>query len=222
MFTGLIEEIGRMKHIATQGQSMILTIEATRIIKDIAVGDSIAVNGVCLTVIAFASSSFTLDVTPETFRKTNLKLLRSGSRVNLERAMPANGRFGGHIVQGHVDCVGTITSRYAEENAVVFRIQAAEPVILKYIIKHGSITVDGISLTIVRVSDRQFQVSIIPHTLAQTVLQDKQAGDTVNIECDLLGKYVEHLLMNKDRNSEQPNNKSGNITEGFLTQHGFM
>lgn len=221
MFTGIIEEIGRLRRIAKQGQAMILTIEASKILEDVRLGDSIAVNGVCLTVVAFDGSTFTADVMPETYRKTTLKLLQPGIRVNLERAMSAGGRFGGHIVQGHVDAPGTIVARHPEENAVVFRVEPDGSGNMKYVIPHGSITVDGISLTVVTVDERAFTISIIPHTLAQTVLYDKQPGDKVNIEYDLLGKYIDRLLSFRGR-EEDTAGRSGGLTMEFLAKNGFM
>ncbi|MDB5054394.1 MAG: riboflavin synthase subunit alpha [Bacilli bacterium] len=221
MFTGIIEEIGIMRTISRQGQAMILTISANRILADIHLGDSIAVNGVCLTVIAYDAVSFTVDVMPETYRRTNLKKLQNGNRVNLERAMSAHGRFGGHIVQGHVDSAGMITSRNTEQNAVVFTIAPEDKAILKYIIPRGSIALDGISLTVIRVTEESFAVSIIPHTLAQTILNDKQPGVSVNIECDLLGKYVERLLSYKAPNEALGSGKKEGITAAYLAEHGF-
>lgn len=221
MFTGIIEEIGTMRRITKQGQAMILTIGAKHILDDVHLGDSIAVNGVCLTVVQFDESSITVDVMPETFRRTSLQRLHVGDAVNLERAMAAGGRFGGHIVQGHVDSTGIITSRKPEENAVVFQIEPQERDILKYLIPHGSITVDGISLTLVHVDDRGFTVSIIPHTLAQTVLQRKHAGDEVNLEADVLGKYIEKLLLSRNPDPAAPG-KSSRLTEAFLSENGFL
>jgi riboflavin synthase len=220
MFTGIIEEIGTMRSISRQGQAMILGVQAKLILTDIHLGDSISVNGVCLTVIAFDRTSFTVDVMPETFRQTNLQKLQHGDRVNLERAMPAQGRFGGHIVQGHVDAPGQIISRSAEENAVTFTIEPNDPAILKYIIPRGSITLDGISLTVVRVVEGTFTVSIIPHTLAQTILNDKHAGASINIECDLLGKYIEKLLQYQGSAEGIPSKKAG-ITQAYLMENGF-
>lgn len=222
MFTGIIEETGRLRRIAKQGQAMILTIEASKILEDVRLGDSIAVNGVCLTVVAFDRSSFTADVMPETYRKTTLKLLQPGVRVNLERAMSAGGRFGGHIVQGHVDTPGRIVSRHPEENAVVFRVEPDESDNMKYVIPHGSIAIDGISLTVVTVDERTFTISIIPHTLAQTVLNDKQPGDKVNIEYDLLGKYIDRLLSFRGRKEDAAGRPGGGLTMEFLAKNGFM
>ncbi|QGQ96131.1 riboflavin synthase [Paenibacillus psychroresistens] len=220
MFTGIIEEIGTMRSISRQGQAMILGVQAKLILTDIHLGDSISVNGVCLTVIAFDTTSFTVDVMPETFRHTNLRKLQHGDRVNLERAMSAQGRFGGHIVQGHVDAPGRIVSRTVEENAVAFTIEPEDSAILKYIIPRGSITLDGISLTVVRVVEGTFTVSIIPHTLAQTILIDKHAGASINIECDLLGKYVERLLQFQGSTEGTASKKTG-LTHAYLVENGF-
>ncbi|MBD0380648.1 riboflavin synthase [Paenibacillus sedimenti] len=223
MFTGIIEEIGHMRRIHSQGQAMVLTIGAMKVLEDVHLGDSISVNGVCLTVIAYDTDSFSVDVMPETYRKTNLRKLQNGTRVNLERAMAANGRFGGHIVQGHVDTTATILSRIPEENAVVYRFEPENKQIFKYIIAGGSITIDGISLTVVSVTERDAAVSIIPHTLAQTILHDKKAGDTVNIECDVLGKYMERLLGFGPTGAAGGNqNRQGSLSESFLAEHGFM
>ncbi|RCX23206.1 riboflavin synthase alpha chain [Fontibacillus phaseoli] len=224
MFTGLVEEIGTMKSVGRQGEAMLLGISARVVTDGIKLGDSIAVNGVCLTVISFDKSSFTVDVMPQTYRHTNLLNLKQGSRVNLERAMAAGGRFGGHIVQGHVDGIGTILHTSHDQNAVVYEIEPAKPSMLKYIIPQGSITLDGISLTVVKVVEGRFSVSIIPHTLAETVLAFKRPGDTVNIECDVLGKYVEHLLNYGSARNGMQSDRVGNESSldlEFLSKHGF-
>jgi riboflavin synthase len=223
MFTGMIEEVGMLRRVERKGQAMVLSIAASRILEDIHPGDSISVNGVCLTVIAFDEGSFTVDVMPETFRRSTLKELPIGARVNLERAMPAQGRFGGHIVQGHVDSTGVVESRQQEDNAVVFRIVPADPAVLRYILPKGSIAVDGISLTVVDVSDTSFSVSIIPHTLEQTVLAERRPGQRVNLETDIIGKYMERLLcfrLNPDAGGTSPG--KGALTAEFLAEHGFM
>lgn len=224
MFTGIVEEVGRIKRISQKGQAMELTIEAQLILEDAKLGDSISINGVCLTITEFGSQYFCADVMPETFRKTTLHLLGHGSKVNLERAMIANGRFGGHIVQGHVDGVGIVRKRVNEENAVVFTIEPQDDALFRYMIDQGSITVDGISLTIVKVMEGAFTISIIPHTLAETVLQLRQVGDKVNLECDVLGKYVEKLLLSglDPNQSKQQNNKSSKLTADFLADNGFI
>lgn len=221
MFTGIIEEIGSLRSVQSKGQSMVLTIEAAKVLEDIRLGDSIAVNGVCLTAVAYDAKSFSVDVMPETFRQTNISKLGHGARVNLERAMLAGGRFGGHMVQGHIDGCGVIRSRHNEENAVVYVIEPDQKRMFRYIIGRGSITIDGISLTVVRTDETTFTVSIIPHTLAQTILNDKRVGDIVNLETDILGKYIEHL-MNDKQSSDSSDNKRNPITADFLAENGFI
>lgn len=225
MFTGLVEEVGTMKTIGRKGEAMLLGISATTVTDGLKLGDSIAVNGVCLTAVAFDRGSFTVDVMPQTYRHTNLKELRPGSPVNLERAMAADGRFGGHIVQGHVDGTGKITRTQRDQNAVVYEIEPANPSMFKYIISQGSIAVDGISLTVIETANGRLGVSIIPHTLAETALAYKREGDTVNLECDCIGKYVEHLLRYNQGFSGQgnPEQKTDSaIDMSFLTRHGFV
>jgi len=231
VFTGLIEEIGAVQKISRKGHTLVLTIGASRILDGVRIGDSIAVNGVCLTVVTYGGGSFDADVMPETFRHTTLHRLKPGDRVNLERAMSAQGRFGGHIVQGHVDTPGTIRERYAEENAVKFRIEPERRELFRYILPRGSICIDGISLTVVDADETTFSVSIIPHTLAQTVLQDKRPGDAVNLECDIIGKYVERLLFFSREGRLDGDNpafpaeggaaKQG-MTAAFLAEHGYL
>lgn len=193
MFTGLVEEVGVLSSITGNEQASRLVIRAERVLDGVQVGDSIAVNGICLTVTSYTANHFSVDVMPETMNKTNLRQLRPGQRVNLERAMRLGDRFGGHIVSGHVDGTGTILSRQPHANAVLFRIET-KPDVLKYIIPRGSICIDGISLTVVDVDETSFSVSIIPHTLAATSLQERRPGDSVNLEADVIGKYVERLL----------------------------
>ncbi|MEX2416157.1 MAG: riboflavin synthase [Paenibacillaceae bacterium] len=219
MFTGIIEEIGSLRSVQSKGQSMVLTIEADKVLEGIRLGDSIAVNGVCLTAVAYDTHSFSVDVMPETYRQTNISKLGHGARVNLERAMQIGGRFGGHMVQGHIDGCGAIRLRNNEENAVVYTIEPNDKKLLRYIIGRGSITIDGVSLTVVRADETSFTVSIIPHTLAQTILKDKRSGDVVNLETDILGKYIDHLMNYKE--SLNPNKKSP-ITEAFLAVNGFI
>jgi riboflavin synthase len=220
MFTGLIEEIGTIRAIRRQGEAMVLTVAAKKVLDGVQLGDSIAVNGVCLTVVSFDSNSFSADVMPETFRRTNLIELKPGSPVNLERAMMAGGRFGGHIVQGHVDGMGVIRSRMTDGNSVVFTIAPESPDLLRTMVPKGSVTLDGISLTVVNVdrSSGVFSVSVIPHTLKETVLQFKQPGDTLNIENDILGKYVDHLLEARQKETERP----GGLTVEKLRDNGFL
>ena len=216
MFTGIIEEVGVVKSIRMGAQSAVITIQAEKVMEDIHVGDSIATNGVCLTVTSFDKNSYSVDVMHETLRRTNLGTLKSGSRVNLERAMAADGRFGGHIVAGHVDDPGTITSMEKDDNAIWITIRTT-PAVLKYIVEKGSIAIDGISLTVARVDDKSFAVSVIPHTGANTTLLEKKPGDTVHLETDMVGKYVEKLL----RYEESEEKPQSGITMDFLKSHGF-
>ena len=173
MFTGIIEEMGTVKSIRKSANSAILTIGATKVLEETKIGDSIAVNGICLTVTEIESQFFKADVMHETLRRSSLNNLKTGSRVNLERAMAANGRFGGHIVSGHVDGVGTIAKIEKDDNAIWYTIKTA-PTILKYIVEKGSITIDGISLTVAKVSNENFAISAIPHTVQVTILKDKK------------------------------------------------
>ena len=212
MFTGIVEEIGIVKKIA-RGQKAYLEIQADKIFSDIHIGDSIAVNGVCLTVTSFSGKVFTADVMNETFSRSSLGSLNTGSHVNLERAMSANGRFGGHIVSGHIDGTGKITNIKKDGNAVWYKISADENII-KYTVEKGSIAIDGISLTVARVERDNFSVSIIPHTSEETILSEKQLGDTVNLENDIIGKYVERFL-NFDKTGKS------SITMDFLSKYGF-
>ena len=216
MFTGIIEEVGTVRRVLSGGTAGEISIRASTVLEGTHIGDSIAVNGVCLTVTGMTGDGFTADVMPETLRRTNLGRLNSDSRVNLERAMAAGGRFGGHIVSGHIDGVGTIRSMRREENAVWVTI-AAPTHILRLIVEKGSIAIDGVSLTVAEVTSETFSVSIIPHTGAQTILLSKRPGEQVNLENDVVGKYVQRLL--EPYQTETP--KSGGITEEFLMQYGF-
>lgn len=216
MFTGIIEEIGEIKSIKMGADSAVITIQARKVMEDIHIGDSIAMNGVCLTVTSHDRNSYSVDVMHETLRRTNLGQLKSGSKVNLERAMAADGRFGGHIVAGHVDDPGTITSMEKDDNAIWITVSTT-PSVLRYIVEKGSITIDGISLTVARVDDKSFAVSVIPHTGAHTTLLDKKPGDTVNLETDMVGKYVEKLLFCE----KEEKKASSGITMEFLQSHGF-
>ncbi|UTR04622.1 riboflavin synthase [Alkalihalobacillus sp. LMS6] len=215
MFTGIIEEKGTVTEIKKQDQAMQIVVRGDKVLSDVALGDSIAVNGVCLTVTAFTDHTFSVDVMPETFQATTLNQLKTHSAVNLERAMSPMSRFGGHIVSGHVDGKGTVVSRRRVENAVYFDIRV-QPERTKYIVQKGSVAVDGISLTVFSVKDNQFTISIIPHTLDETIIGSKQVGDEVNIECDVVGKYVERLLTANDTSIPK-----GNLTE-VLQENGYM
>lgn len=215
MFTGIIEEVGTVKKMQRGKDSVVLTIGATQVMEGTRIGDSIAVNGICLTVTDLHGDSFSADVMHETMNRSSLAKLTAGQRVNLERAMPANGRFGGHIVSGHVDGTGQIVDIRQDDVAVWYTI-AAGAEIMRYIVEKGSIAVDGISLTVARVKQDAFAVSTIPHTVRNTVLQDKSLGDTVNLECDVIGKYVEKLMQKAPENEQ----KSA-ITRDFLAKYGF-
>lgn len=223
MFTGLIEEIGTLRQNGRRGETMVLGIQASRIMDGLQIGDSVSCNGVCLTVTTIADSLFIVDVMPETYRSSSLKELKTGSPINLERAMIANGRFGGHIVQGHVDGTAHIEQIQSNQNAVIFQIAPTDHDLFRYIIPKGSITVDGISLTVVSVTNTSFTISIIPHTLKETVLAYRKAGDMVNIECDVLGKYVEHLLQYQSNTAnDATSQKKPSITSQFLQENGYM
>ena len=220
MFTGIVEEIGEIKNIKHGSKSAVLTIKGSVVTKDSKVGDSIAVNGVCLTATSIMGDIFTADVMAETMRRSSLGDLKQGSKVNLERAMLCNGRFGGHIVSGHIDGTGVIRNLEKEDNAVWVTI-AALPHILKYIVEKGSIAIDGISLTVAYVDSEVFKVSIIPHTAIETTLLTKNKGDTVNLENDIVGKYVEKLLgyNHKPDNNSTP---ESNIDMDMLSKYGFL
>jgi len=217
LFTGIIEEIGVVKSIVSGANSCELTVSANLVLDGTKTGDSIAVNGVCLTVTKMTSDSFTADVMPETLRRSALGSLKSGSTVNLERAMAADGRFGGHIVSGHIDGTGKIISMKREKNAVWVKIEA-DSSILRLIVEKGSIAIDGISLTVAEVSGSSFSVSVIPHTAEKTTLLSKKIGDIVDLENDIIGKYVQRLMEPVEDNNK---NKSV-ITEEFLSKYGFM
>ncbi len=226
MFTGIVEEIGTVISISKGARSSMLTMQGELIFEDMHIGDSIAVNGVCLTVTDKTSSTFTVDVMAETLRRSSLGSLTRGSKVNMERAMAANGRFGGHIVSGHIDGTGTIESFVREDNAVWVTIATPEK-LLKYIIEKGSIAIDGISLTVAYVDDHCFKVSLIPHTAANTTLLTKKAGDIVNLENDIVGKYIDKLLHYKekeigDETSDNFVSSSSGVSMDFLAQNGFM
>lgn len=192
MFTGIVEECGTVLDVLKNGVSGSVQIQASTVLEGTKTGDSIAVNGVCLTVTKLTKSSFTADVMAETFRRTNLGNLGKNSRVNLERAMAADGRFGGHIVSGHIDGTGVISRIKEEGNAVWIYISAPQS-ILNLIVEKGSVAVDGISLTVAAVSDKEFAFSVIPHTRENTALSGKKTGAVVNLENDIIGKYVQKL-----------------------------
>ena len=202
--------------MSLSGNSGRIQIGAELVLSGTRQGDSIAVNGVCLTVTTMDTKSFTADVMAETLRRSNLGQLKAGDLVNLERAMPADGRFGGHIVSGHIDGTGTVAALEQEGNATWVYVRTS-PDILALIVEKGSIAIDGISLTVAKVGDRDFAVSIIPHTSSHTTLLKKRSGDVVNLENDIVGKYVERLLGRKEQ--EEPHRSR--ITEEFLRENGF-
>ena len=223
MFTGIVEEIGKICDITKGRHSATLTIEANKVLEDAKIGDSIAVNGICLTVTSLPSGRFTADVMHETMNRTSMGKLRPGDRVGLERAMPVNGRFGGHIVAGHADGTGTIEDIRKDDNAIWYTVRTSSE-IMKYIVEKGSVALDGISLTVAKVTENTFSISAIPHTVANTVLKDRQKGDMVNIENDIVGKYIEKLIKydeGKTAGAENKKNAESGITSEFLMRHGF-
>ena len=203
MFTGIVEEIGAITVLGKTFAGTKLTILASTVMGDLKLGDSVSVNGACLTVVSRSDRDFSVEVSPETLSVTTLGLLNPGTPVNLERAMRLNERIGGHLVAGHVDGVGVIRSRHQEANAIIFAIEAPQN-ILRYCVVKGSVTVDGISLTINDVSEHGFSVAIIPHTAKVTTLGLKQVNDPVNLESDLIGKYVERLLQERGNVPPKP------------------
>lgn len=216
MFTGIIEEVGNIREIVNGSLSIKLTINCSKILKDVKIGSSIAVNGICLTVIDLSSSWFTVDVMPETMRRTGLQKLNISDNVNLERALSLSDRLNGHIVSGHIDGTGIVKSRMEEDNAVWLTVEAQED-IMKYIVFKGSVALDGTSLTVAWVDEKSFKVSVIPFTAGDTTLGSRKIGDQINIECDVIGKYVERLL---NENIQESKYKKG-ISVDFLRENGF-
>ncbi len=220
MFTGIVEETGTIRSLSISGMSGQIEIAAKKVLQGTKIGDSIAVNGICLTVVSKTQDSFRADVMAETVRRSSLSSCGEGDAVNLERAMAADGRFGGHIVSGHIDGTGTILSLVREENAVWVKIRTPEE-LLPYIVSKGSIAIDGISLTVAAVDDTSFQVSVIPHTGEETTLLRKKAGDLVNLETDIVGKYVGRLLGFASKDQNTTGEKNTGLTMEFLAEHGF-
>lgn len=215
MFTGIIEEIGIISNITRGLKSAVLTIQAKKIMNDLHLGDSVAVNGVCLTVTGINKNIFTADIMHETLNRSSLGSLKNGSDINLERAMATNGRFGGHIVSGHIDDTGKIISIKEDDNAIWYTVNAQQQ-ILRYVIEKGSIAIDGISLTVAKVEGNTFCVSVIPHTARNTTLSQRKVGDKVNLENDLIGKYIEKLIIvNNDTKTDST------ITKDFLSRYGY-
>ena len=215
MFTGIVEEKGKVRYMQVSGESGVLAVKAKKVLQGTKIGDSIAVDGVCLTVTSLQADGFTADVMTETIRRSSLGSCKAGSQVNLERAMAADGRFGGHIVSGHIDGTGVVRSMVREENAVWVSIETS-PQILRLIVEKGSICIDGISLTVAKVDEAGFQVSVIPHTGEETTLLEKVPGNLVNLENDVIGKYVEKLLGLNEKEK-----KESGITMEFLEKFGF-
>ena len=216
MFTGIVEETGTLRSLSRGSKSCVIHVQCSTVLEDTSIGDSIAVNGICLTVTSMESGGFTADVMNETLSRSSLAQTRPGDPVNLERAMAANGRFGGHIVSGHIDGTGIIREIRDDDNAVWYTVEAP-PEILRYVVEKGSIAIDGISLTVARVDDRSFQVSVIPHTRAVTALSSRRVGSPVNLENDIVGKYVEKLMQPAPSES----GPASGITMEFLAQHGY-
>lgn len=214
MFTGIIEEIGRVERVTRGAKSSGLRIKAAAVLEGTGTGDSISTSGVCLTVTKLGEDYFEADVMAETMRRTKLGSLTAGSRVNLERAMQLNGRFGGHIVSGHIDGTGVIRSLQTEDNAVWLTV-AADGSLLRYIVEKGSVAVDGVSLTVASVDESIFKVSVIPHTGRETTLLQLKIGDAVNLECDIIGKYAEKLFGGSQGRKKE-------ITEDLLRKEGFI
>lgn len=217
MFTGIIEEIGTIEAVKKGTHSASMRIGASKILSDMKIGDSIAVNGICLTVTSFDKSGFWVDVMHETLRRSSIGTAAVKTKVNLERAMLAGGRFGGHIVSGHIDGPGTIQSVQRDDNAIWYTIKTDEN-LMRYIVEKGSIAIDGISLTVATVAKETFQVSVIPHTREKTILSAKKPGDIVNLENDVIGKYVEKLIGGGD---EAVGAYNSGITKDFLLSNGF-
>ena len=220
MFTGLVEELGLLRAIARGADSARLSIEAREVLINVKLGDSIAVNGVCLTVVEFKPNLFAADVMAETLTRSNLGRLKPGDRVSLERAMALGDRLGGHLVSGHIDGVGTITGKERRDIATIVTI-SAPPEVIRYVVKKGSIAVDGASLTVVDFDVKSFQVSLIPHTAHKTTIGSKNTGETVNLEADLVGKYIERL-MGPRAAPGQDGVKAGGITFEYLAEKGFI
>ncbi len=221
MFTGLVEEIGKISKITKGIKSYQFSIQAKKVLSDLKLGDSIATNGVCLTVVEKSNSSFTVDIMAETVKLTNFNMMKIGDSVNLERAMRLSDRLGGHLVSGHIDGIGKITGIKREDIASIISIEAPEE-LLNQMLNKGSIAIDGISLTIIEVNNKYFQVSIIPHTSHETTLLKKKAGEFVNLETDMIGKYIMRFLHSNNIENSAKSKPSTAVTMDFLAQNGFI
>ena len=218
MFTGIVQEIGNLKQQVLGSNKYQLIIAGKKILNNASKGDSIAVNGVCLTIVDYSTNSFTADIMPETLNSTNLKNLQRGEGVNLEQAVQPDGFFGGHLVTGHVDCLGRINHITSNKNAKIIEVSVDEK-LTDYIVDKGSVALNGVSLTVVEVNKSSFSVSLIPETWNKTTFKNIKTGDEINIETDLLGKYVVKM-MKKWRDND--NNKKNKIDKNFLKQNGFF
>jgi riboflavin synthase len=216
MFTGLIEDVGKLTGLVRSGKTGQLTVATALPVGEIHLGDSVAVNGVCLTVTRQGAGWLTFDVSPETLDRSTLDTLRSGDKVNLERALRLSDRLGGHIVTGHVDCIARLEERREVSGTIVFTFRLIDPVMARYLVPKGSVAIDGISLTVNDVTGPAFSVTIIPHTAAMTTLPARKPGDQVNIETDIIGKYVERLLTGREETG------SGGVTLDLLARNGFV
>jgi len=216
MFTGLIESVGKVQSLKRQGNSGQLRIISSLVDGDLQLGESIAVNGACLTVTAWDQRSFSVDISPETMNCTTLGMLRPNQQVNLERALCLADRLGGHLVSGHIDCIATVRRRYQDQNAIRFEFAVPQEV-MRYLVVKGSVAVDGISLTVNRVEHDTFSVAVIPHSVEKTTLKLCREGSQVNIETDLLGRYVERLLQGQKNPQSE-----GNLNVDFLAKNGFL
>lgn len=221
MFTGLVEEMGSVVSIEHGSSSTKIKIRCSKVLENIKIGDSISTNGVCLTAFSFDNDTFSAFVMGETMRKTNLSSLQIGHKVNLERAMRVGDRLGGHIVTGHVDGIGVVSDMLEEDNAMWISIQAHSSII-KYLIYKGSIAIDGISLTVAFLEENAFKVCIIPHTQDETTLVNKRVGDVVNLECDIVGKYIENFTLRNTTNNLGESNEKSSVDMKLLRENGFL
>ncbi len=214
MFTGIVEEIGVVKKVAYRGKAMQVRVAASTVLSDVKFGDSISTNGVCLTISSYTDNDFVADIMPQTLAISNLAGLKSGMSVNLERALRVGDRLGGHWVSGHIDCVGKVVEITLDQNATWLRIEMSADD-MKYIVAKGSIAIDGVSLTVAKVETQSFSVSLIPTTLKKSMLEQRKVGDQVNLEYDILGKYIEGMMFSKEETKKD-------IDMNFLANHGFL